>query len=109
VDLIADRGRLYREVGDDQIENVYTLKVVNKSAASERYRAAIAGLPGVVIETDPAEFELPPGGVAVVPTRIRVPEDAIHRRVSTLTLTVTGASGASAQHEVRFLGPVDDD
>jgi hypothetical protein len=45
----------------------------------------------------------------VVPTRIRVPEDAIHRRVSTLTLTVTGASGASAQHEVRFLGPVDDD
>ncbi len=109
VDLIADRGRLYREVGDDQIENVYTLKVVNKSAVSERYRAAIAGLPGVVIETDPPEFELPPGGVAGVPTRIRVPEDAIHRRVSTLTLTVTGASGVSAQHEVRFLGPVDDD
>ena len=109
VDLIADRGRLYREVGDDQIENVYTLKVVNKSAVSQRYRAAIAGLPGAVIETDPAEFELPPGGVAVVPTRIRVPEDAIHRRVSTLTLTVTGASGVSAQHEVRFLGPVEDD
>ncbi|MBC7163083.1 cytochrome c oxidase accessory protein CcoG [Immundisolibacter sp.] len=109
VDLIADRGRLYREVGDDQIENVYTLKVVNKSAVSQRYRAAIAGLPGAVIETDPPEFELPPGGVAVVPTRIRVPEDAIHRRVSTLTLTVTGASGVSAQHEVRFLGPVEDD
>ncbi len=109
VDLIADRGRLYREVGDDQIENVYTLKVVNKSARSERYRATVSGLPGAVIETDPPEFELPTGGVAGVPTRIRVPEDAIHRRVSTLTLTVTGASGVSAQHEVRFLGPVEDD
>ncbi|HEX2795454.1 MAG TPA: cytochrome c oxidase accessory protein CcoG [Immundisolibacter sp.] len=109
VDLIADRGRLYREVGDDQIENVYTLKVVNKSANSERYRATVTGLPGVVIETDPPEFELPPGGVAGVPTRIRVPEDAIHRRASKLTLTVTGASGVSAQHEVRFLGPVEDD
>ncbi len=109
VDLIADRGQLYREVGDDQIENVYTLKVVNKSAASERYRATVSGLPGAVIETDPPEFELPTGGVAGVPTRIRVPEDAIHQRVSTLTLTVTGASGVSAQHEVRFLGPKDDD
>ncbi len=109
VDLIADRGHLYREVGDDQIENVYTLKVVNKSAASERYRATISGLPGAVIETDPPEFELPTGGVAVVPTRIRVPEDAIHQRASTLTLTVTGASGVSAEREVRFLGPVDHD
>ena len=109
VDLIADRGQLYREVGDDQIENVYTLKVVNKSAASERYRATVSGLPGAVIETDPPEFELPTGGVAGVPTRIRVPEDAIHQRVSTLTLTVTGASGVSAQHKVRFLGPKDDD
>ncbi len=109
VDLIADRGRLYRETGDEQIENVYTLKVVNKSAASERYRAAVTGLPGVVIETDPPEFTVPPGGVAVVPTRIRVPEDAIRQRVSTLTLTVTGASGVAAEHEVRFLGPVNDD
>ncbi len=109
VDLIADRGQLYREVGDDQIENVYTLKVVNKSAATERYRATVSGLPGAVIETDPPEFELPTGGVAGVPTRIRVPEDAIHQRVSTLTLTVTGASGVSAQHKVRFLGPKDDD
>ena len=109
VDLIADRGRLYRETGDGQIENVYTLKVVNKSATREHYRATISGLPGVVIETDPAQFELAPGAVAVVPTRIRVPESAIGQQVSTLTLTVLGASGASAQHEVRCLGPVDND
>ena len=107
-ELIADRGRLYREVGDDDIENVYTLKVVNKSTAPERYRAAISGLPGAVLETDPAEFTLPPGGVAVVPTRIRVPEDALEHRVSRLTLTVTAASGAAIAQDVRFLGPSHD-
>ncbi len=107
-ELIADRGRLYREVGDDAIENVYTLKVVNKSTAPERYRAAISGLPGAVLETDPAEFTLPPGGVAVVPTRIRVPEDALEHRVNRLALTVTAGSGASITQDVRFLGPSHD-
>ena len=108
-ELIADRGRLYRETGDDQIENVYTLKVVNKSTVTERYRASVSGLPGVVVETDPPEFSLPPGGVAVVPTRIRVPEHALEQRVTTLTLTVSAASGAAVTQHVRFIGPADHD
>ncbi|WP_372696290.1 cytochrome c oxidase accessory protein CcoG [Immundisolibacter sp.] len=109
VDVIADRGRLYRETADDQIENVYTLKVVNKSGDPERYRASITGLPGATLETDPPRFQVPSAGVAVVPMRIRVPADTLTARVSTLTLTVTAAGGASATQDVRFLGPADDD
>jgi hypothetical protein len=44
----------------------------------------------------------------VVPTRIRVPQDALEHRVSRLALTVTAGSGASITQDVRFLGPSHD-
>jgi len=46
VDIIRDRNALYRETFDGLIENVYTLKVLNKSQQDYTYQISIAGLPG---------------------------------------------------------------
>ncbi|MEW9798394.1 cytochrome c oxidase accessory protein CcoG [Alteromonas sp. CYL-A6] len=45
VDIIRDRNSLYRETNDGLIENVYTLKVLNKSQQDHAYTVTVEGLP----------------------------------------------------------------
>ncbi|MCV2884779.1 cytochrome c oxidase accessory protein CcoG [Aestuariibacter sp. AA17] len=44
IDIIRDRNALYRETSDGLIENVYTLKVLNKSQHTQSYLIQIDGL-----------------------------------------------------------------
>lgn len=44
VDIIRDRNALYRENSDGLIENVYTLKILNKSQQDRRYQISVEGL-----------------------------------------------------------------
>lgn len=46
VDIIRDRNSLYRETNEGLIENVYTLKILNKSQQSQTYMISIVGLDG---------------------------------------------------------------
>jgi polyferredoxin len=40
MDVIRDRNQLYRVVGE-QIENVYTVKILNKSETARRFRIGV--------------------------------------------------------------------
>jgi len=44
VDIIRDRNSLYRETNDGLIENVYTIKILNKSQQTRTYQISIKGL-----------------------------------------------------------------
>lgn len=44
VDIIRDRGALYRETNEGLIENVYTLKVLNKSQREYSYKISAEGI-----------------------------------------------------------------
>jgi cytochrome c oxidase accessory protein FixG len=44
IDIIKDRVPLYRETGMGLIENVFTLKILNKSQISQRYSISVSGL-----------------------------------------------------------------
>ncbi|WP_100643790.1 cytochrome c oxidase accessory protein CcoG [Alteromonas facilis] len=44
VDIIRDRNSLYRETNEGLIENVYTLKILNKSQEDRVYTIAVKGL-----------------------------------------------------------------
>ncbi|CAI8210736.1 MAG: Uncharacterised protein [Glaciecola sp. HTCC2999] len=44
VDIIRDRNSLYRETNEGLIENVYTLKVLNKSQTEQTYHIEVRGL-----------------------------------------------------------------
>jgi cytochrome c oxidase accessory protein FixG len=52
LDVIRDRNALYQEAGDDEIENVYSLKILNKDRAAHTYRLAVEGIDGARIEGD---------------------------------------------------------
>lgn len=45
VDIIRDRNSLYRENNEGLIENVYTIKVLNKSQTQQTYHIEVRGLP----------------------------------------------------------------
>lgn len=46
VDIIRDRNSLYRETNQGLIENVYTVKILNKSQRKQRFSISVVGLPG---------------------------------------------------------------
>jgi polyferredoxin len=46
LDIIKDRVPMYRETGNGLIENVFTLKILNKSQLTQRYRIYVDNLKG---------------------------------------------------------------
>jgi cytochrome c oxidase accessory protein FixG len=46
IDIIKDRVPLYRETGNGLIENVFTLKILNKSQLTQQYRIYVDNLEG---------------------------------------------------------------
>jgi cytochrome c oxidase accessory protein FixG len=74
-DLIRDRNALYRELPDDMIENVYTLKLTNMDAVAHEYR--LSAEPGTEADLElPRPLQLAAEEVSGFPVRIRVPRSA---------------------------------
>ena len=49
VDVLRDRGALYRESDDEKIENVFTLHVMNTDQTMHRYAISVAGVDGIEV------------------------------------------------------------
>ena len=52
-DLLRDRNALYRELPDNRIENVYTLKMVNMDFKAHHYNIEIVGNDDIVLLVSP--------------------------------------------------------
>ncbi|MFC4653991.1 cytochrome c oxidase accessory protein CcoG [Rheinheimera marina] len=44
MDIVRDRGALYRETNEGLIENTYTLKIINKSQVEQTYLLSVSGI-----------------------------------------------------------------
>ncbi|MBN1379914.1 MAG: cytochrome c oxidase accessory protein CcoG [Gammaproteobacteria bacterium] len=108
LDVIRDRNALYQTVDEDSIENVYTLKIMNKDRKTQRYQVSVSGLPGIT--TVPAEItvEVASGEVYNLPVRARAALDSIQRMSSEIEFKVaTLEAEAQSVHETtRFLAPL---
>ena len=86
VEVLRDRNALYR-VGGEGIENGYTLKLVNKSDADQRYR--------IVLESATP-------GIALAPaTPDTISADA--EQVLSVPLEVTAPETIRGRHDLRFV------
>jgi polyferredoxin len=71
LDVIRDRNALYRLLDDGRVENVYDVKIINKSEQPHRFRVSVTG-PGVLsLDPEPAVFTVGPGEVFPAGIRIR--------------------------------------
>jgi len=107
LDVIRDRNALYRELPGDRIENVYTLKVLNKSDISHAMVFSVSGLPGIKIETDPAELTLEGGEVRSIAARISVVRSDLAAGGHDIVLTARAVDAEMLQTEgkARFITP----
>jgi len=75
VDVERDRGVMARTVEDGWVENVYRMHLMNNTEAPQRYRVAVQGLPGALVELrGPAQAG--PAQARWVPLVVRIPPQA---------------------------------
>jgi polyferredoxin len=108
IDVIRDRNALYRELPGDRIENVYTLKILNKSDVSHVMIFSASGLPDIKIETDPAELTLEGGQIRSIAARVSSTRSALTAGGHDIVLLVQAADNdqLQAEGEARFIAPL---
>jgi len=108
LDVIRDRNALYRETSEGLIENVYTLKVQNKSNTEATIELFVTGLPGLTVDTDPPVLVLPAGELKVVPTRVQIEPGAADVGGHDITFAIKRSDqpDTEASREARFMLPM---
>ncbi|MEO8224242.1 MAG: cytochrome c oxidase accessory protein CcoG [Gammaproteobacteria bacterium] len=105
LDILRDRNALYRVLADGSVENVYSLRILNKDEAAHRYVVDVE--PSGVLQVDAEPAEVGAGEVRAVPARIRVlPGDAARApRDVRITVRALDEPGLVAGHATRFFVP----
>ena len=104
-EVLRDRNALYREVADGQVENSYTLKLVNKDQQSHRYVVTLAsGSPGIRLRDGDLSVSAAPEEVLSLAVTATAP--ATLRGRHAVTFTVRDAdSGAEKTVDTSYFGP----
>jgi polyferredoxin len=106
LDIIRDRNSLYRELPDDLIENIYTLKIINQSNDARQFRLSVEGVPGLALDGVADEISVAGGGVLSMPVRVRTNRDNAYGIMNiTFSLTATDDESIAVIEDSRFLGP----
>lgn len=104
LDIIRDRNELARENFNGEVENVYTLKILNKSQTDNTYQLSVEGLAGVKwigeqeVTVKAADVYTLPMSLAVDPYDLKTP-------ITTITFVikqVSPDSGVTFEQESRF-------
>ena len=106
LDVIRDRNFLFRELPDGDIENIYTLKIVNQRNDAQAFRLSVDGIPGIELDGVDEVIAVDGGGVLSLPVRARAPADSAYG-IMDVTFTVTDVDEPSftMTEDSRFLGP----
>lgn len=88
LDIIRDRNALYRENADGNIENTYTLKIINKTTTVQRYRLDVSNIP----EHEwfgPREVTVAPGELLVQPISLAIDPYDLDKPIIKIDISVT--------------------
>jgi cytochrome c oxidase accessory protein FixG len=73
LDVIRDRNALYRMLDDGRVENVYDLKIMNKTEHLHHFAVVVRGVGALALDPDPAVFAVRSGEVFPAAIRVRRP------------------------------------
>jgi cytochrome c oxidase accessory protein FixG len=106
VDVLRDRNALYRPLSDGMIENVYTVRFINKDTEAHALRVYAEGIAGLTVDTDRDVQSVGAGEVVSAAVRIRAPAGAVSGG-RTIQIVVNSDDGEiEARSEARFIAPV---
>lgn len=106
VDVLRDRNALYRVVGDS-VDNVYTLKLVNKTDAARQYRVTVESANAAITLRggDSQQVQAGPSQVLSVPVELTAPGDTRGRH--DVTFVIESADGSARETVASsFFGPM---
>jgi cytochrome c oxidase accessory protein FixG len=111
MNVIHDRNSFYRIVDANTIENVYTLKVMNKGATKAQYQVSASGLEGLVVELGMNEttIEAAPGQLVTVPIKIQANKAQANKKIHSIKVSVVSQTDGSgnkdtATEKVKYFG-----
>lgn len=107
LDVLRDRNSLYRETNSGLVENIYTLKVINKDSVAREYTISASGIQDLKIEVDNLPVTAESGEVSNVITRlIADPEDLVSASTEVeFTIQATDNPEILTSEQARFIGP----
>ena len=107
LDVIHDRNTLFRETEPGQIENVYTLKIMNMDNKFHSYEISASGIEGLQL-AQAQEIQVDPGRVLNFPVRLMVNKNNLVKSSNKITFQLTAVDDPklTVTEEARFLGPV---
>jgi len=105
LDVIRDRGALYQLNGMGQIENSYTVKIMNMDTQDQRFKLHVYGLEGIRLMTT-SEASVASGEVFNLPTTVEVNPENLTTSSNTIVFEVISVDNSKlrAETESRFLG-----
>ncbi|MCW2272246.1 MULTISPECIES: cytochrome c oxidase accessory protein CcoG [Pseudomonas] len=106
MDVIKDRG-LFRENNLGQIENIYTLKVINKTQLPQRYRLRLVDAEGFELHGK-TEFTLDAGEMSELPVSVAMLAERAPSSSQTIGFEVvdTDEPGVASTAHSRFVAPM---
>jgi len=107
IDVIRDRNALYRETDEGLIENVYSLKVLNKDNQPQRYQLSINSELPLKLLVDQPDINAREGEATEVTARVRIaPENMPSQSIGfEFVLTSVTDPDISANEPARMVGP----
>ncbi len=105
-DALRDRNALYRVEGRT-IENVYTLKLVNKQEMAQTYRISLIDAAPISLPNDQLDVHADAGAVVSVPLTLQAPADQVRGRHA-LQIRVQSIEDPAVEVtiETAFFGPL---
>jgi polyferredoxin len=105
-DVLRDRNALYRDAGEGEIENSYTLKLVNKTDRAQAYRLTLDNPPpGVELENAASLIRVDAGAVVSQPITLEAP-DSVRGRHAVRFVVVSADGSLRAIVDSSFFGPM---
>ncbi len=106
--VIRERSQLYTENAAGEIENVYTLQILNMDEEMHSYQLRLEGLPGSARIEGDTDVILNSGEVLSLPLRVAAPADAFERPSTEFNFIIEADDGSqlTTTAESRFLVPV---
>ncbi len=106
IDVMRDRNSLYRELPNNFIENIYTLKLINQSENPRSFTLTVDGVEGISLDGVDDEIAIAGGNIMTLPVRVRAARDDAYG-IATIKFAVTAIddNSVTAVQDSRFIGP----
>ena len=107
LDVLRDRNSLYRVNNQGQVENIYTLKVINKQTTDHEFKIEVNGIDNLLLKMDDSDTNVEAGEIKDVVVRLIADPNDLEQESTTIEFKITALDddALSTKEQARFLGP----